>query len=153
MRNTKAAFVWIINILKKRGVRYQVTGGFAAKIYGAKRKLLDIDIDIPDKDFKTIHSDIKKYIIFGPKKWRGEGFEVFLATLKYKGQMIDLSGARGKLFNKKLKRWVSANADLSKSTVQKVYGKRVFVISKKELIAYKSKLQRRVDAADLKAIS
>ena len=60
MRNAKTAFLWIIRILKKHRVPYQVTGGLAAKIYGAKRKLNDIDIDISKKDFEIVK---EKYTI------------------------------------------------------------------------------------------
>lgn len=153
MRNTKAAFHWIIGILKKHRVPYLIEGGLAAKIYGSRRELVDIDIVIPEKKFKNILTDVKKYIVFGPEQYRGEGFDIFLMTLKYRGQLIDVAASRAKLFNKKKKRWVNADDNLHKYRTKIVFGERVRIIPKKDLIAYKSKLQRRVDKIDIREIS
>ncbi|MFZ2522802.1 MAG: hypothetical protein WAW92_00245 [Minisyncoccia bacterium] len=46
MRNTEGALRWIVNILESKSIQFQVTGGFAAKLYGSQRELADIDIDI-----------------------------------------------------------------------------------------------------------
>lgn len=60
MRKTKEACIWIMNILNKNKIPYRIEGGFAAKIYGSKRTLADIDIDIPDKCFKKILPSVEK---------------------------------------------------------------------------------------------
>ncbi|MBI2121795.1 MAG: hypothetical protein HYT98_01600 [Candidatus Sungbacteria bacterium] len=153
MRNIKAAFHWIMRILKKHRVPYLIEGGLAAEIYGAKRKLLDIDIDIPEKKFKNILADVKKYIVFGPEQYRGEGFDIFLMTLKYRGQLIDVAASRAKLFDKKKKRWVPADDNLHKYRTKIVFGERVRIIPKKDLIVYKSKLRRRVDKIDIREMT
>lgn len=151
MKNTKAAFLWIVGILRKNKIPYQITGGFAAKIYGSKRPLADIDIDIPENSFDKILPEVKNYITFGPKQYRAQGFDVLLMTLKYKGQLIDLSGARKcVIFNKTKNRWEKTPANLNKFRVKKVFAKKVKVILKNELVAYKSKLQRRVDKTDIR---
>ena len=148
VKNTKKAFLWIINILQKHKIPYQVTGGFAAKIYGSKRKLADIDI--PETKFKDIFGSVGKYAIFGPKQYKAEGFDVYLMTLKYKGQLIDISGAgKCKIFDKVRKRWIKTPANLNKFTLKKAFGKKVKVITKKDLISYKSKLRRQVDKIDI----
>lgn len=158
MKNTKAAFLWIVNILKKHKVPYQITGGFAAKIYGAKRKLADIDIEIPEEKFDDIYDavykDVKKFIIFAPKRYKKEGFDVFLMTLKYNGQLIDICGTRTDMvFDKKTKQWLRMPTNLKKYENKIIFGKRVKVISKKDLVAYKSKLQRQVDKIDIAQIT
>ncbi len=154
MRNTKAAFLWIVGILQKQKIPYQITGGFAAKIYGSKRKLADIDIEIAEECFGDIYENIRKFIVFGPKQYKKEGFDVFLMTLKCKGQLIDISGANNcKIFDKNKRKWIKTPANLSKFAFKKVYGKKVKVITKKELISYKSKLQRRVDKIDIAEIT
>jgi hypothetical protein len=40
------ALRWIIGILDRHNIQYQITGGFAAKLYGSSREVNDIDIDI-----------------------------------------------------------------------------------------------------------
>ena len=121
MRNTKAAFLWIINILKKHKVPYQITGGFAAKIYGVKRELADIDIEVPeekyDDAFDNLRKDVKPFIVFGPKRYKKEGFNVFLMTLKYKGQLIDICGTHtDMLFDKRKRKMIKTPVYLKKYT-------------------------------------
>ncbi|HLC94380.1 MAG TPA: hypothetical protein VJH96_02335 [Patescibacteria group bacterium] len=43
-RDTKKAFRWIVGILQTYKIPFQITGGFAARFYGANRPLYDIDI-------------------------------------------------------------------------------------------------------------
>jgi len=71
MKNkSKKAFKWIITVLRKNKIPFRITGGFAAKIYGSQRELADIDIEIPDSYFDKILPEVKKYIIFGPAKYK-----------------------------------------------------------------------------------
>jgi hypothetical protein len=58
------ALRWVIDILNKHHIIYQVTGGLAAKIYGAKRALADIDLDLPDLAIRTILPEVKPYILY-----------------------------------------------------------------------------------------
>jgi hypothetical protein len=60
------ALRWIIGILDRHNIQYQITGGFAAKLYGSSREVNDIDIDICEKEFQKILSDISHYLIDGP---------------------------------------------------------------------------------------
>lgn len=54
MRNTEAAFKWIVGLLNKYQILFQITGGFAANLYGSKRELNDIDIDVPSARIKDL---------------------------------------------------------------------------------------------------
>ena len=45
MKDTAGALFWIVKILKKHKIPFHISGGFAAKLYGVKRDLADIDID------------------------------------------------------------------------------------------------------------
>jgi len=152
-RKTKEAFKWIVRILKKHKVPFQIAGGFAARVYGSERKLNDIDIETPDDRIKEIVPDVKKYIIFGPKRCVEEGFNVFSLILEYKGEIIDVTGCNtGKFFSSKHKKWMKDEVDLSKAVKKKVFGLMAPVVPKKALIRYKKELMREVDIVDLMAL-
>ena len=91
VEDLKIALVWITQILKSRQIPYQITGGLAARAYGAERPINDIDIEIPDNRIDDILPEIRQYIIEGPLHFNDGVWELNLITLRYKGQFIDLS--------------------------------------------------------------
>ena len=147
---SKDAFHWIINILNKYHVPFQISGGLAAKIYGSSRPLYDIDIEMEDEYFQKILDDVRKYITFGPKRNISETFDVLRLCLNYNGQCIDLTGTDEKLFDNKNNAWIDNHIDLSKSKICNVLDLKVPVIPKEDLIAYKNKTLRDVDKIDIK---
>ena len=152
MRKTEEAFHWIVWILRKHKVPFQITGGFAANIYWSTRPLADIDLDLPDKDIFDILPEVQKYVIYWPKHYHDGKFDMLLATLKYKGQEIDLWWCSDEqIYNKKHKCRENLQINFSKVTRKKVFGLIVQVIPKDELIKYKSKNQEHAD--DIAAIS
>ena len=152
-KNTEEAFKWIVSLLNKHSIPFQIAGGFAARLYGSERELADIDIGISDKRFDELNQDVKEYVTFGPAQYIDEKWDLKLMTLKYKNQEIDIAGEDGiKIFDKESKVWISAGRDLSISENKEVYGLTVPVIPKEALIAYKKILMREVDQADLKAL-
>ena len=154
MKQTKKAFAWIISILRKNKIPFQISGGLAARIYGSTRELADIDIDIPEERFEEILPAVKKFAIFGPAKYKDKNWDLYLMTLNYKGQEIDLCGYRtAKIFDKKRKKWISYPTDLSHINYKRILGLTIPVVSKKNLIEHKSKLLRRVDKTDLEAMN
>jgi len=152
-RDTKKAFDWIVKILRKHNIRFWVTGGLAARVYGSRRPLDDIDFEVRDRDVFVVANLVKKYIIFGPKQYLDKNFNIILMTIRYKGQEIDFSGADStRLYDSKNKKWVKCYSNLSKAVHKKVFGMIVPVTPKQDLIAYKSKLLRKVDRLDIKAL-
>lgn len=153
MEKASKALHWIVDILRQHQIPFQVAGGLAARVYGSTRELDDIDIDIPEESFAMIQSVVQPYIIFGPEKFNDEHWNIFLMTLDYHGQKIDLGGAyQTKIFNQQTEQWEELISDLSRAKLSKVLGIEVPVISLKELIAYKTKIAREVDIADVQEI-
>ncbi len=152
-RNTKVAFKWIVSILKDNKIPFEISGGLAARLYGSKRPLYDIDIDLPDKYFPQLQSLVKKYIVFGPERYHDENFDLLLMTLKYHGQEIDISDSEtDQLYNSKTNKWESCNTDIKDFNSFEVFGIKVPVIKKESLIVYKQKVGRPIDQEDIKKI-
>ncbi len=152
-RNTEAAFRWIVGLLQKHSIPFQISGGFAARLYGSKRELADIDIGIPDDRFEELMPEVKEYITFGPAHFVDDRWDLKLMSLKYEGQKIDIAGRDAiKFFDMESNAWVPGHRDLVISEIKTVYGIAVPVIPKRSLIAYKRKLMREVDLEDLEAL-
>ena len=77
-RDTEAAFKWIVGLLQKYSIPFQISGGFAAKLYGSNRELADIDIGIPDSRFEDIYEEIKPYLIYGPEHYLDDEWDLKL---------------------------------------------------------------------------
>lgn len=152
MKNTEGALIWIVNILDSKKVQFQVTGGFAAKLYGSPRELADIDIDINDDDFEKIIDEVRPYIIFGPEQFKDENWDLRLMTLEYEGQVVDICG-EATIFDKNNKEWILIKTDFSNCNYINIYSLDVPVISKESLVNYKNKLLRDVDVEDIKALT
>jgi hypothetical protein len=149
-KDTRAALLWITEILDKHSIPFQIGGGFAAHIYGAKREIADIDIAIPTDKLTEVLPEVQQYITHSLKEHKDAHWEFTGMTLEYKGQEIDLVGAQGKrYFDEKNNEWVVSENDFSTSEYIEVFGITVPVMAKERLIAYKKRLGREVDIADV----
>lgn len=150
----KAALIWITDILVKLQIPFQIAGGLAANAYGSKRKLHDIDIDIPEEAFNALAKEVKEFIIYGPSHFKDEAWDLMLMTLNYQGQLIDLSGAHEtKIFDKISGRWQHLDTDFSAVEIKDVFGLPLPIIAFDELLSYKKILARDVDLLDIAALS
>lgn len=153
MKNTKAALIWITDILKKHQIPFQISGGLAAIAYGASRPLDDIDIDIPNDKFDLIIQEVQPFIIYGPSRFKSDKWDLLLMTLTYEGQDIDLSGADDThIWNEQTKSWVKLTENLKKVPIKNVFGLPLPVIPYPSLINYKKMLARDVDLIDIEQI-
>lgn len=153
MKKTENAFHWIIDLMEENQIEYRISGGFAARIYGSKRELADIDIDIAESDIDKLHPLIKDKLIFGPEEYKDESWDLYLATIDFEGQIIDLAGAtRAKIFDLNTSQWVKFQVDFDDVVFFNVFGKKVPVIKINDLINYKDMLKRDVDISDIKEL-
>jgi hypothetical protein len=154
MRKTKEALRWIVNLLRKNKIEFEITGGLASRIYGSERLLADIDIEVSDKSITKIQQLTKKYIIYGPREYKDRNFDLPLMTLKYKGQVIDICGKDSeKIFDKTREKWIKEKTNLSEAKMKKIGNLIVPVVPVKDLISYKKELGRDVDKRDVKELS
>lgn len=153
MNNAQDALKWITNLLSQYDIQYQIQGGLAAKAYGAKRDLADIDIDISHAGFKIIADIVKQYISYGPAQYKDDNWDLSLITLSYHGQEIDLvDGQDIKMFNPLTKEWMTVSTNFANSCFLDIFGINVPVIPCTELLAYKKILGREVDLIDIQEI-
>lgn len=152
MSDAKKTFLWIVDILQRHEVPFMVTGGLAAKAYGSPRALNDIDIDIPADKFDLILNDIEPYIVFGPADYKDNCWDLKLCTLKHEGQDIDLSGGETvKICDARTGEWKAVPNDFTKFETKEVFGVSVPVITKQDLIFYKSMLTGDHQQIDIQA--
>ncbi len=153
MRNTKQAFLWITNILEENNIKYKISGGFAARIYGSKRRLADIDVEVLKKDIKKIYKIVNDFVIYKPQQYKDENWDLTLMTIKYKNQEIDIASFEAKIFNKILKKWIIRPGEFEDVNKINIYGVNVPVEKKNSLINYKKMLARDVDIKDVRKLS
>lgn len=141
-----SAIRWIANILEAENIPYQISGGFAAHVYGATRPVNDIDIVIPEKDFAKLYERTKEYKTFGPARFKDAKWDSELMTLNYYGQEIDIGGAETSRITMKdeqgkdTDRWIDLVTDFSKSVMMDFDGMKLPLEPKESLIAYKRHL-------------
>ena len=150
MRNTQKAFIWIIKILQENNIRYRISGGLAARIYGCKRRLADIDIEVLEKDIDKVYQHTEKFAVYGPKKYVDDNWKLRLLTLKYKNQEIDIAAFESKIFNHETKKWIERPGVFTDVNIENIFGMSVTVEKIGSLINYKKILAREVDIKDVK---
>lgn len=146
----KNALEWIVNQLNAYETQYQIVGGMAARAYGAKRDLVDIDLYI---DFATSHDFLKSieaHIYWGPNEVVDGPWKIDYLKMDYEGQKIEIADIKNAaIFDHKNNVWVDQNIDLAASVKTELLGAEVSVMPKAQLIEYKSILDREVDQQDI----
>lgn len=139
-KNTRLALEWIVDVFQRHSVPFQISGGCAAKIYGSPRELNDIDIDIPRDCFDKILKDVSPYLTYGPAFFENEKWRLYLMTLNYAGQEIDIGEANAKISSLDGKKWISLDTDFSKVEKRMFLGVEIPVMPKNRLLEYKRHL-------------
>jgi hypothetical protein len=153
MKDPKRAFDWITTLLDELGCPYVVVGGLAANVFGGRRPLYDIDLDVHKSALPKIADRAKLYVTFGPARYQDAHFDIELLSLRYAEQDIDLTaGEDVLLFDSRVGRWCEVPTDFSVGEHHEVLGKRVPVMGRAALIEYKRMLSRDTDLEDVAAM-
>jgi hypothetical protein len=152
MKDIENALRWVVSVLEATNTPFQISGGFAARLYGSTRELADIDIDIPDEGFDKILPDVSPYVVFGPEQYVDEHWNLKLMILTYRGQVIDVAG-EARIFDQNKQEWAVQKTNFADSNPCTIYGVTIPVIKKEALIVYKSKLLREVDREDIEFLT
>jgi hypothetical protein len=155
------ALGWIVSLLNRYNIPYQICGGMAAKAYGATRPLVDIDIYAALQDSPHVGlfmNEVQPYLIRDFSPYLSASWDLRYLALNYQGMQIEIaeSTTNPRFYNHRDGRWEDQVIDFAVSTLILLYGTEVAIMPKDELLAYKSMLDRDVDHLDIeqmKAVS
>ena len=85
------ALRWLIPRLEEHAPQWQITGGFAAHLYGGRRAVNDIDVDVPRAALERLLPHVREFVVFGPARYRDSTWDLHVVTLDYEGQEIDIA--------------------------------------------------------------
>lgn len=153
----RSALRWVVGVLERASVPYQVVGGVAAVLYGSHRTVADVDVDIPlsAENWSKLRPELVRGTssITGPADysddhWRMRHVEMVHAAT---GVVVELGNAEVEMFNSSTGEWQRHAANFRASVPVPVGdgGPPVLVIPKLELLAYKAKVARDVDLIDV----
>ena len=165
MNKRKKAFQalqFIIPIIKRYNFRWMITGGFASYVYGVKRPITDIDIDIQTsknhKKFKGFLNELKPFITQRLEHFNDINYDYYNFEITYHGQLIDICPSKElRIFNKRNEGYVSLYGlfgGFPKPKIIKWYGLRLPLLPKQMIIKNKEMLiwKRKPDYKDINGL-
>ena len=144
------ALRWIVEVLRGIGVPFQAVGGLAARAYGARRPLHDLDFYVPTHRLGDVADAAQAYVVRPPLHYRDESWDLVFMKMEFHGCEIELGGADGALFfDRHADQWRAADIDFTRSVDRVVFGVSLPTMPLNQLIAYKQMLGRDVDHQDI----
>ena len=147
------ALNWIVDFLESNDIAYVACGGLAARVYGSERELNDIDFYVHHKSYNAVVDFGKLYITYGPIHHQTEHWDLEYVQFNYQDQEVEIgSDKECKIYDALNSCWSIQDIDFSRYEYHEIYGVRLRVMNKSDLIAYKRQLNRLVDIEDIKQI-
>ena len=149
------ALEWLVALLRRHDVPYQIVGGLAAQAYGAERPLVDIDLYVPMELLQSAMAELSPYLIRNSRPTQSAFWKLTYLALDYHGVPIQIadSATDPRFYNRKDQRWEPQTIDYAASQRVTLYGVEVDVMPREELLRYKALLDREVDRADIQALA
>lgn len=155
IKSAVKALNFIIPILKKYHFRWVITGGFACLVYGIKRPLTDIDIDIDTSkdahEFNNLLKQVKSFISQPLEHFVDENYDNYNVEITYKKQILDFCPmAEMKIFNKLSGKYENFYQDgFPETELVKFLGLELPLLSKKLIIKNKTMLMWKRESDNL----
>ena len=145
------ALGWIVALLDRHHVPYQLVGGLAAQAYGARRPLIDIDLYAPFDQAPAALAELAPYLTRLPGPHRSAAWQLDYLALTYAGVEIEIGDSQTdpRFYNVRDQRWEPQVIDYTASNRVNLYGVSVAVMPRAELLRYKAMLARAVDHQDI----
>ena len=149
------ALNWIVSLLNRHHIPYQIVGGLAAKAYGATRPLVDIDLYVPLGQAQAALEEMRPYILRKPLPHLSAFWDLVYMALDYHGMYMEIGDttANPRFYNHRDQRWEDQVIDFGSSQVMMLYSVEAAVMPKSELLRYKAMLDRDVDHQDIAEIA
>ena len=84
------ALNWIVSLLNRHQVPYQIVGGLAAQAYGARRPLVDIDLYIPLDRAQAALEEMRPYQVRQPLPHLSAAWDLVYLALEVQGVLIEI---------------------------------------------------------------
>src|SRR5436190_1088717 len=89
-KQIRRALEWIVALLDRHEVPYQLVGGLAAQAYGARRPLMDIDLYAPFDQAQAALAELAARITRPPGPHRSASWDLVYLALTYAGVEIEI---------------------------------------------------------------
>lgn len=147
------ALKWIVTLLKDNDIPFIICGGLAARGYGSTRTLNDIDLFVPAESFSMVVEAGRPFISKPAVHRCEEGWDLTYVQFKYEGIKVEVGSAEDcRILDAKTGNWVPLMIDFSRYTLMSLLGIELPLMTKHDLINYKTVLSRPVDLEDIQAI-
>lgn len=133
-------------------IPYQVTGGLAARIYGATRPLYDLDLEVRPADIEEVRLNVRPLITRDLYHLHDQHFDLNMMTLAMDEVPIDISVVEPVIVCSPGGVWQRCDARLETSVLVDLGGWSVPVVARDELVRYKSIIRRPTDLDDLRQL-
>ena len=147
------ALAWLVELFRDRGVRYAAAGGLAARAWGARRPLVDLDIYVRGEDLERLEADLAPYVVQPLARLLNDHWDLSLIRLQYAGVPVELSVCEGAKYREaSTGEWHTACPQLDDCPERQVFGVPVSVLDLEHLVEYKRRVDRAVDRADVASL-
>lgn len=147
------AMAWLADLFRDHDVRYAAAGGLAARSWGATRPLVDLDFFVYAEDLDRVECDLAPYVVRPLTALKDDHWDLSFMRLEYGGVPLELSVAEGARYRESATgEWHDTCPDFSACPEREILGVRLRVMNRDDLVAYKRRVDRAVDRADIAAI-
>lgn len=150
--NHLQALRFIISILTKHNIDYQLTGGVAGNIYGSQWPLHDIDIEVARKDMDRVAELFKDYITRPISRFVDDEFDLLMMTLQISEIDVDINQVEDAFVVRDGVK-IKLDSDLSRANRINWQGIEILVQPLDDIIHYKEIIRREADLAELKQLA
>jgi len=147
------ALAWLVELFRERGVRYAAAGGLAARAWGARRPLVDLDFYVHGEDLERVEVDLAPYVVQPLTELENDFWDLSLIRLQYAGVPVELSVGEGARYREsRTGEWHDACPKFGDCPEREVFGIPVRVLGLEPLLEYKRRVDRAVDRADVASL-